>query len=219
MISRREFILGSAAVALTSRAAGTVAQTPELPLVNDVHSQLNPTRVLNVLQPRTLEAVQNIVRTAAKHRQVISVAGGRHAMGGQQFGAGTLLIDIRKMNRVLHLDRDRGILEVEAGIEWPELINDYINLQSADAKPWGIAQKQTGADRFTIAGTMAANAHGRGLKMKPFISDVESFLLVDATGRPIPAVEPRMPNCFAWYTVGTGSLEWSHPHDCDSCPE
>src|SRR6266498_2446145 len=217
MISRREFILGSAAVALTSRAAGTVAQTPELPLVNDVHSQLNPTRVLNVLQPRTLEAVQNIVRTAAKHRQVISVAGGRHAMGGQQFGAGTLLIDIRKMNRVLHLDRDRGILEVEAGIEWPELINDYINLQSADAKPWGIAQKQTGADRFTIAGTMAANGHG--LKMKPFISDVESFLLVDATGRPIPAVEPRMPNCFAWYTVGTGSLEWSHPHDCDSCPE
>src|SRR5258707_3394498 len=33
-----------------------------------------------------------------------------------------------------------------------------------------------------MAGTIAANAHGRGLKMKPFISDVESFVLVDATG-------------------------------------
>lgn len=33
-----------------------------------------------------------------------------------------------------------------------------------------------------MAGTMAANAHGRGLKMKPFISNVESFVLVDAAG-------------------------------------
>src|SRR5437870_13882488 len=33
-----------------------------------------------------------------------------------------------------------------------------------------------------MAGTMAANAHGRGLRMKPFVSDVESFVLVDATG-------------------------------------
>jgi FAD binding domain len=45
-------------------------------------------------------------------------------MGGQQFGNDTLLIDIRKMNRGLRLDRNRGILEAEAGIEWPELIVD-----------------------------------------------------------------------------------------------
>ena len=47
---------------------------------------------------------------------------------------------------------------------------------------WGIAQKQTGADRLTIGGALAANVHGRGLKMKPFIADVESFVLVDARG-------------------------------------
>ncbi len=44
-----------------------------------------------------------------------------------------------------------------------------------------------GRERFLrefgeIAGTIAANAHGRGLKMRPFISDVESFVLVDGTG-------------------------------------
>jgi len=82
-------------------------------------------------------------------------------MGGQQFGADTLLIDIRKLNCVLHLDRQRGILEVESGIEWPELIEGYLALQSGGPPPWGIAQKQTGADRLTIAGTIAANAHGR----------------------------------------------------------
>jgi hypothetical protein len=47
----------------------------------------------------------------------------------------------------------------------------------------GPAQKQTGADRLTIAGTIAANAHGRGLTMKPFVSNLESFVLVDATGK------------------------------------
>src|SRR5713226_3755955 len=182
MISRREFMAGSVALVVASNASRKPAPEPESILVNDIHSQLNPTRVLGISQPRSLEEVQSLVRTARKDRRVISVAGGRHAMGGQQFGTDTLLLDIRKMNRVLQVDRKNGILEVEAGIEWPELIDGYLNLQNGDGPTWGITQKQTGADRFTMAGTIAANAHGRGLKLKPFIGDVESFVLVDATG-------------------------------------
>jgi FAD/FMN-containing dehydrogenase len=78
---------------------------------------------------------------ARKDRKAISVAGGRHAMGGQQFGTDTVLIDIRKLCRVLHLDRNRGIVEVEAGIEWPELIDGYLTLQKDGHQTWGIAQK------------------------------------------------------------------------------
>jgi FAD/FMN-containing dehydrogenase len=137
---------------------------------------------LEILQPRTLGHVQNMIRTARKERKVISIAGGRHAMGGQQFGSGTSLIDVRKLNRILDMDRKNGILEVEAGIEWPELIDGYLALQKGIEATWGIAQKQTGADRLTISGTIAANAHGRGLNMKPFVGDIESFVLVDANG-------------------------------------
>jgi len=136
MISRREFMAGSVALA-ASTASKRLAPEAESILVNDVHSQL-----------------------------IISIAGGRHAMGGQQFGTDTLLIDIRKLSRVLSLDRKRGIIEVEAGIEWPELIKGYLTLQNGDGQGWGIAQKQTGADRLTIAGTIAANAHGRGLTIE-----------------------------------------------------
>src|ERR1035438_3691189 len=182
MISRREFVTGSLAVALASRASGKPVRESEALLVNDIHSQLNYTRVLEVVQPRSIEDVQNIVRSARKNRKPISVAGGRHAMGGQQFGTDTILIDIRKLNKPFDLDRERGILTVESGIEWRELIDHYLAIQYGDVQPWGIAQKQTGADRLTMAGTMAANAHGRGLKMKPFISNVESFVLVDAAG-------------------------------------
>ncbi len=86
MISRREFIAGSVAVAVASTSAKT-APKPDRTFVNDIHSQLNSTRVLKVLQPRSIEDVQQIVRTARKNRQAISVAGGRHAMGGQQLRA------------------------------------------------------------------------------------------------------------------------------------
>jgi FAD/FMN-containing dehydrogenase len=182
MLSRREFMAGAVALAAASSTPRRSAPEPESILVNDIHSQLNSTRVLGISQPRSLEDVQSLVRTARRDGKVISVAGGRHAMGGQQFGTDALLIDIRKLSRVLNLDRKRGILEVEAGIEWPELMDGYLTLQNGDSHTWGIAQKQTGADRLTMAGTIAANAHGRGLKMKPFVSDVESFVLVDATG-------------------------------------
>jgi FAD/FMN-containing dehydrogenase len=204
MISRREFIAGSVAFAVASKAPGKLVSGSEPILVNDIHSQLNSTRVLEVLQPRTLEDVQSIVRKAGKDRKVISVAGGRHAMGGQQFGTDSLLIDIRKLNRVLHLDRNRGIFEVEAGIEWPELIDGYLALQNGDRQPWGIAQKQTAADRLTMAGTMAANAHGRGLKMKPFVSNVESFVLVDATGTAHTCSRTENPELFRLVHGGYG---------------
>jgi FAD/FMN-containing dehydrogenase len=160
--------------------------------------------VLEILEPHSLEDVQNIVRTARKDGKVISVAGGRHAMGGQQFGTDTLLIDIRKMSRLLNLDGKNGIVEVESGIEWPELIDGYLRLQKGESQPWGIAQKQTGADRLTMAGTIAANAHGRGLKMKPFISDVESFVLVDAMGTAYRCSRKENPELFGLVHGGYG---------------
>src|SRR6266852_2842225 len=113
MISRREFMVGSAALVAASGASRGLTPESEPILVNDIHSQLNSTRVVGISQPRSLEDVQNIVRNARKDRKVISVAGGRHAMGGQQFGTDALLIDVRKLSRVLNLDRKHGILEIE----------------------------------------------------------------------------------------------------------
>jgi FAD/FMN-containing dehydrogenase len=182
MISRRKFVTSSAALLVAGAVSKGFAQESGSILVNDIHSQLNPTRVLGILQPRSPDDVREIIHSARKDCKAISIAGGRHAMGGQEFGTDTLLIDVRKLNRILDLNHQTGVLEVEAGIEWPELIDGYLSLQSGGGQTWGIAQKQTGADRLTISGTIAANAHGRGLKMKPFISDVESFVLVDAAG-------------------------------------
>ena len=71
---------------------------------------------------------------------------------------------------------------MEAGIQWPELVRYLVEVQDGEREQWGIAQKQTGADRLTIGGALSANVHGRGLRMKPFVADVQSFTLVDADG-------------------------------------
>ena len=50
-------------------------------------------------------------------------------MGGQQFASGAVMIDTRPMRRELRLDAKRGIVEADAGIQWPELVNELIAMQ------------------------------------------------------------------------------------------
>src|SRR2546423_11801124 len=187
MLTRREFLevgaTAGTAIALAPYACAGERSAPGV-VVNDIHSQLNATRVHRVVKPPSVDAVVQLVQSARQEGRPLSIAGGRHAMGGQQFGSETTLVDMGSMNRVLGFDAARGLIDVEAGIEWPELMRHLVNVQQGAAQQWGIRQKQTGADRLSIGGALAANAHGRGLKLKPFIGDVESFVLVEADGVP-----------------------------------
>jgi FAD/FMN-containing dehydrogenase len=182
MLTRREFIRTAALFAL---APHVLAQRrPEI-WVNDVHSQLNRTRVRELLTPRTSEELAQIVRSASRKALPISVSGCRHSMGGQQFATDGICIDSRSLNRVISFDRERGLIEAEAGIQWPDLIRNYLEAQRDTVRPWGIAQKQTGADTFTLGGSLSSNVHGRGLLMKPVISNVEAFTLIDGDGKTV----------------------------------
>lgn len=150
--------------------------------VTDVHSQLSRTEVADILRPDSLEAVQEAVCEAARNRISVCVCGGRYSSGGQQFATSGMLIDMTSLNRIISFDPEKGLIEVEGGIRWPELIDYLVRAQEGLAFQWGILQKQTGADRLTIGGTVSANSHGRGLRLRPFIASVESLTLVDAKG-------------------------------------
>jgi FAD/FMN-containing dehydrogenase len=150
--------------------------------VNDIHSKLNSTQVDRVVAVDSEDALRDALKAARAAGKPVAIAGGRHAMGGQQFAQGAVLLDIRPMQRIIALDRARGVVEAEAGIMWPELVHGLIALQQGDEAPWAIVQKQTGADRLTLGGALAANIHGRGLTLKPIIGDVESFTLMNADG-------------------------------------
>ncbi|HEU4350306.1 MAG TPA: FAD-binding oxidoreductase [Burkholderiales bacterium] len=151
-------------------------------LVNDIHSQLNSSRVWRVVQPDTLDSIRAALRAAQKEERAVCISGARHAMGGQQFVADGLMIDTRRMNRLLNFDAEKGHVEFEAGIQWPQILSHLTSLQKERERQWTFAQKQTGADKLTLGGCLSANVHGRGLKMPPFIGDVESFRLLTARG-------------------------------------
>jgi FAD/FMN-containing dehydrogenase len=183
MWNRREFLQVTGASLLTATGCARVHPIPGGVDVNDIHSKLNPTRVREIVPVDTLDAARKTLRRASRSEVPISIAGGRHAMGGQQFGTDMLLLDTTPMNRVLDFDRERGIVEVEAGIRWPELLAYLHREQQGQVEQWGIAQKQTGADRLAVGGAVSANIHSRGLKMKPFVSNVESVDVLDANGK------------------------------------
>jgi len=182
MLSRREFIRTAALFAL---APPILAGREKEIWVNDVHSQLNRTRVRALLRPRTRDELAEIVRSASRRHLPISVSGCRHSMGGQQFATDSICIDARSLDRVISFDQEHGLIEAEAGIQWPKLIHSYLDAQADSPKQWGIAQKQTGADTFTLGGSLSSNVHGRGLAMKPLISNVESFTLINADGKSV----------------------------------
>ena len=151
-------------------------------IFNDIHSRLNSTRVERVEAPGNVEDLRRAVEGVAQSGESLSVMGGRHAMGGQQFLSGGVLLDTGRLNRVLSLDVERGLVQVEAGILWDGLVGDLRRMQRDAARKWSIVQKQTGADRLSIGGALAANGHGRGLNYAPIGQDVESLELVDARG-------------------------------------
>lgn len=209
MLNRRDFIKRALAAGsmLAMGACEVAVPTPEPQagvLVNDVQSQLNPTRVSRVLQPRSMDAIQLAVRNAAKGGKPVSIAGGRHAMGGQQFGQETLLIDITRFNRVVRFDRQNGLVEAEAGIQWPELIAFLNGQHDGLSQQWAIREKQSGVDRVCLAGCLAANIHGRGMIYPPIVSSVESFVLVDANGDAHNCSRSENPELFALAIGGYG---------------
>lgn len=163
--------------ALTARPSDS-----ERCIVNDIHSRLNETVVRRLVPVRTVEDARQAILRARADGHAVCIAGGWHAMGGQQFATDGVLLDTRRFGRVISFDADRGLVEVEAGIQWPELIDALRHLQRDSWSGWSISQKQTGADRLSIGGAVSANVHGRGLAMRPFVADVEALTLLNAEG-------------------------------------
>src|SRR5687767_14287943 len=122
MLTRKDFLRLAGLAAVLPYRRLHAQQEPAPSLVNDVHSKLNETRVARIEAPDSADAVRNLLRTARDAGDSLSIAGGRHAMGAQQFLSGGVLLDTRRLNRVLDFDAERGIVEVEAGIQWPELV-------------------------------------------------------------------------------------------------
>jgi FAD/FMN-containing dehydrogenase len=168
------------------------------PLVNDVHSRLNETGVDEIVNVDSLPAIQDALARARRAGTPVAICGGRHAMGGQQFCSGGLLLDTRRLDSVLALDVERATVEAEAGIQWPALA------RALESSPLTFAQKQTGANDLSLGGAVSANVHGRGLAMRPFVADVEGLVVVTADGDAVRCSRAERPELFRLVVGGYG---------------
>lgn len=172
--------------------------------LNDVHARLNPAVPALYRRPDSLVDVVDALQVARRRGLGVAIAGGRHAMGGQQFLDGGVLLDMRGMNRIVEFDRGAGRITCEAGATWPELMRGYLARQAGRAQQWGLRQKQTGADGLTLGGAVAANIHGRGLDDPPFSADVESLQLVRPDGEVLTCSRELRPELFRLVVGGYG---------------
>ena len=117
--------------------------------------------------------------------------------GWTAFASNTTLIDMRAVEPRRRFQRESGIIEVESGIEWPELIA-YKTTLSATTSGSGASPRSRRRDRLTIGRRSAANIHGRGLRMKTIVGDVESFKLIELQAMLWSAAARRTASAFPW---------------------
>lgn len=140
--------------------------------VEDV-SRLDRIEVAGILRPTSTEAVSAAL---ARDRSPISIGGGRYSMGGQTASPGSLHLDMRGMNRLLHLDVERRRVRVQAGMRWRDL------QRLIDPHDLSVAIMQSFSN-FTIGGSASVNCHGRYVGKGPMANSILGLRMVAADGR------------------------------------
>ena len=127
-------------------------------------------------RPSTLEELIEAVGRAADRGLTAHAPGSGHSFTEAALTDGAM-IRIEALNRVLDVDRDSGLVKVEAGI----------TLRDLSAALWerGLAMENLGdIDRQTLAGAISTATHGTGAEFRNLSAQVEALELVLADGEP-----------------------------------
>ena len=145
----------------------------------DDASRLNETKVAEVVSVPGdgADAEQQLVQLLDRARTgqlKVSIAGASHSMGGHTLYPGGVVLDMCRFNR-MKLDKSSGLLWVQAGARWAEII-PFLR-QSGRS----VAVMQSNND-FTVGGSISVNCHGWPANRPPIASTVQSFRLLKADG-------------------------------------
>lgn len=100
-----------------------VSDTPEeLEVYSRDHSLLPPRRPAYIVRPRTAEEILGLVKFAGEHRlPLVPASSGVHFHGGTIPSQGGIIVDLRRMNRVLGIDEHNRKVRIEPGVTWAQL--------------------------------------------------------------------------------------------------
>ena len=125
--------------------------------------------------PRSVAEIRSALQRAWRDGVPICMMGTGHNLGGHAFVNGAMVLDMRRFNRVLSLDKEQKRVTVESGITWDRI-------QEA-VSPSRLALKSMQSDNiFTVGGSLAANAHGRDTRFPTLVDSVLGFRILMADG-------------------------------------
>ncbi len=148
--------------------------------------------------PETVEQVQRAVTSAAAAGRTVRAAAAGHSFTDVACTDGTML-RLESMDRLLDVDRESGLVKVEAGIRLHHLCEELHR--------HGLAMENMGdIDVQTLAGALSTGTHGTGIRLGNLSAQVEAMELVLADGSRLECSRDSDPDTLRAARVGLGAL-------------
>ncbi len=149
-------------------------------------------------EPRSIDEVTELVGRARDAGRVVRVVGAGHSFTPAVLTDGTL-ISLDEMQQVLDIDRDAGLVRVEAGIRLSSL-NTALAMN-------GLALENLGdIDVQSIAGATATGTHGTGAKLQNLSAGITALDLVTGAGEVVHIDASEQPDEWRAARVSLGAL-------------
>ncbi len=179
--------LDAGAFGVSTAEPSVIAAVPLVQRLDDA-SQLNETTIAGLVKVRSEDDVSRALARARDNGLNVSIASRRHTMDGQSLSTGNLVLDMNRYNRVLGYDDKTGVIHVQAGAHWSELLPYLDRLGRSPAV-------QQSHNVFTVGGSISVNSHGSS-QLGPISSSVQSFHLMLADGRIVNCSDTENPKLF-----------------------
>lgn len=151
-----------------------------------------------MVRPTNLDEVATALGHASERELTVRVAGAGHSFNDTVLTDG-MLLSLDRMNRVLDLDRDSGLVRVEGGITLRSLS------ERLDGE--GLALPILGdVDVQSLAGATATATHGTGVRLPNLSAGIVSMELVLADGSIREVSELNDADAWRAARVGLGAL-------------
>ncbi|MEZ4518300.1 MAG: FAD-binding oxidoreductase [Chloroflexota bacterium] len=156
--------------------------------------------VAYVYRPTTLEGIQDVLTLARENGRSIGLRGGGNSYGDAATNAENIVLDLRRMNRILDWQPETGRIQVEPGVTLAELWQ-YI-LEDGWWPPVA-----TGTSMTTMGGCAAMNVHGKNAaQVGPIGEHIIEFDLLLASGEIITCSREENSDIFHAAIGGFGML-------------
>lgn len=148
--------------------------------------------------PGDTEELRGALARACDRAIRVRVVGAGHSFSDAVCTDG-MLIDLRRFDRVLDVDRSSGLVRVQGGITLKAL--------SCQLAEHGLAMENLGdIDSQTIAGAISTATHGTGARLANISAQVAALTLVLADGSTLHCSAEREQEAFLAARVGLGAL-------------